>query len=137
MRIEWREDVRKWHPGQAWIWEPGGFGMFDPGINALSIATRIFPGALFVRKAELLFPENKQAPIAAKLHFESPAGEGPFEADFDWRQRAARPGRSRSGPRTATKLLLADGGERLSATASRSRPKAPANIRRSMRNSPA
>ena len=22
--IVWREDVRVWHPGQAWIWEPGG-----------------------------------------------------------------------------------------------------------------
>ena len=40
--IIWKEDVRRWHPGQAWIWEPGGFGVFDPGINALSIATHIF-----------------------------------------------------------------------------------------------
>ena len=22
--IIWREDVRVWHPGQAWIWQPGG-----------------------------------------------------------------------------------------------------------------
>src|SRR4051812_38748296 len=35
--IVWKEDVRRWHPGQAWIWEPAGFGVFDPGINALSI----------------------------------------------------------------------------------------------------
>ncbi|MEA3032765.1 MAG: D-galactose 1-dehydrogenase, partial [Sphingomonadales bacterium] len=63
MRIAWREDVKKWHPGQQWIWEAGGFGVFDPGINALSIATRIFPGTLFMREAELSFPENKQAPI--------------------------------------------------------------------------
>ena len=48
MEIVWHEDVRKWHPGQQWIWEPGGFGVFDPGINALSIATAIFPGPLFV-----------------------------------------------------------------------------------------
>src|SRR3546814_16671658 len=34
-RITWIEDVRKWHPGQDWIWKPGGFGVFDPGINAL------------------------------------------------------------------------------------------------------
>jgi D-galactose 1-dehydrogenase len=86
MRIEWRENVRKWHPGQAWVWEPGGFGVFDPGINALSIATRILPGALFVRQAELFYPENKQAPIAARLRFESPAGDGPLDAEFDWRE---------------------------------------------------
>src|SRR5882762_4860446 len=23
--VEWKEDVRVWHPRQAWIWEPGGF----------------------------------------------------------------------------------------------------------------
>ena len=32
--IIWKEDVRVWHPGQAWIFEAGGFGVFDPGINA-------------------------------------------------------------------------------------------------------
>ena len=26
VRIDWRESVRKWHPGQDWVWEPGGFG---------------------------------------------------------------------------------------------------------------
>ena len=36
LEVTWKEDVRHWHPGQAWIWEPGGFGVFDPGINALS-----------------------------------------------------------------------------------------------------
>ena len=43
-RVEctWKEDVRVWHPGQAWIWEPG-IGVFDPGINALSVLTRILP----------------------------------------------------------------------------------------------
>jgi D-galactose 1-dehydrogenase len=49
MRIDWREDVRKWHPGQDWIWEAGGFGVFDPGINALSIASKIMPKPLVYR----------------------------------------------------------------------------------------
>src|SRR5687768_13331473 len=31
VHIDWKEDVRKWHPGQAWIWQPGGLGVFDPG----------------------------------------------------------------------------------------------------------
>jgi predicted dehydrogenase len=83
--IVWHEDVRKWHPGQQWIWEPGGFGVFDPGINALSIATRIFPGELFVREAELLFPSNKHTPIAARLRLASGSGTGDLSADFDWR----------------------------------------------------
>src|SRR5687768_11912628 len=53
MRITWHEDVNKWHPGQDWIWQPGGFGVFDPGINAFSIATAIMPQHLFVRSARL------------------------------------------------------------------------------------
>ena len=54
--ITWKEDVRVWHPGQAWIWEPGGFGVFDPGINALSILTEILPEPLRLIAAELDMP---------------------------------------------------------------------------------
>ena len=86
MEITWHEDVHKWHPGQRWIWEAGGFGVFDPGINAFSVATRIFPGALFVREAELSFPENAQTPIAADIALESPAADGPLSCSLDWRK---------------------------------------------------
>jgi len=67
VRVNWQEDVRVWHPGQAWIWQVGGLGVFDPGINALSILTHILPGNLAVRDAELWYPENCQTPIAARL----------------------------------------------------------------------
>src|SRR6266850_310876 len=67
VRISWKEDVRVWHPGQDWIWQPGGLGVFDPGINALSILTRILPQPLFVTAAELCFPANREAPIAARV----------------------------------------------------------------------
>ena len=63
--IVWREDVRVWHPGQAWIWQPGGLGVFDPGINALSIATHILPRPFFLKDATLILPDNRAAPIAA------------------------------------------------------------------------
>jgi len=86
MAITWHEDVHKWHPGQRWIWEPGGFGVFDPGINAFSIATRIFPGGLFVRKATLSVPGNAQTPIAAEVEFASPEADGPLTASLDWRR---------------------------------------------------
>jgi D-galactose 1-dehydrogenase len=65
--ITWKEDVRVWHPGQKWIWGAGGLGVFDPGINALSILTRIMPGALVLKDAELSFPRNCETPIAARL----------------------------------------------------------------------
>ncbi len=85
MDILWHEDVRKWHPGQRWIWETGGFGVFDPGINAFSIATKIFPGTLFVSSAELSYPEDAQTPIAAEIEFASAAADGPLRCSLDWR----------------------------------------------------
>lgn len=85
VRITWKEDVRVWHPGQAWIWQPGGLGVFDPGINALSILTRILPQPLFVRSADLAFPTNCDAPISAQLAISDAAGLA-ITADFDFRQ---------------------------------------------------
>jgi D-galactose 1-dehydrogenase len=72
--ITWKEDVRVWHPGQPWIWKAGGLGVFDPGINALSILTRLMPGALALRSAALFFPRNCETPIAAQLSLSDPRG---------------------------------------------------------------
>jgi len=79
--ITWREDVRKWHPGQDWVFEPGGMGVFDPGINALSIMTEILPIPVHLTGAVLEFPTNRQTPIAATLAF-----SGGVTAELDWRQ---------------------------------------------------
>jgi D-galactose 1-dehydrogenase len=98
--VEWKEDVRVWHPGQAWIWQPGGFGVFDPGINALSILTRILPRPFFLNQAELSFPSNRAAPIAADLAF-SDATDLPIRAEFDFRQ---------TGPQTWDIRIDTDGG---------------------------
>ncbi len=84
-RITWKEDVRVWHPGQTWIWEAGGLGVFDPGINALSIVTHILPEALALEGAELTFPENAATPVAARLSLIDAAG-AVVEAEFDFRQ---------------------------------------------------
>lgn len=81
-RITWREDVRKWHPGQGWIFKAGGMGVFDPGINALSILTEILPEPVQLTGADLDVPANRQAPIAARLSF-----GGNITADFDFRQQ--------------------------------------------------
>eukprot|EP01034_Spumella_vulgaris_P009949 gene9949-12623_t len=69
VKIVWKEDVRQWHPNQDWIWAAGGLGIFDPGINALSIVTHILPRPLFITAATLEFPENRDAPIAATIAF--------------------------------------------------------------------
>lgn len=83
--ITWKEDVRHWHPGQDWIWEPGGFGVFDPGINALSILTEVIGVPVRLIDAELETPSNRHAPIAARLRLET-AGGVPITAEFDFRQ---------------------------------------------------
>lgn len=114
MRIVWKEDVRKWHPGQQWIWKAGGFGVFDPGINALSIATHVFPGPLVLRSAELLIPANREAPIAAELGFTSPAAEGPLTASFDWRHSGGEAWDIGIETVSGRKLKLSQGGARLS-----------------------
>ena len=113
MEIVWREDVRKWHPGQQWIWEPGGFGVFDPGINALSIASKIFPGSLFVREAELLFPANRQTPIAASLMLTSPVAEAPMPVSFDWRHSGGEAWTIDVRTEAGLNVTLLDGGSRL------------------------
>ena len=87
LKVTWREDVKRWHPGQEWIWEPGGFGVFDPGINALSIVTKILPEPIFVETATIEVPANKATPIAAQIRFKRGDGEkADLSADFDWRQ---------------------------------------------------
>jgi D-galactose 1-dehydrogenase len=112
VEVIWREDVRRWHPGQAWIWRAGGLGVFDPGINALSIVTAILPDAFFLREAELSFPSNCDAPIAAKLKF-AEVGGAEMTADFDWRQTGPQTWDVRIEGATGETLTLMHGGATL------------------------
>lgn len=108
MRVSWKEDVRVWHPGQTWIWKAGGLGVFDPGINALSILTHIVPGSVLLREATLSFPSNCETPIAASLLLHDERG-APIEVELDFLQ---------AGPQTWDisadtdngRLLLSKGG---------------------------
>jgi predicted dehydrogenase len=113
MDILWHEDVRKWHPGQRWIWEAGGFGVFDPGINAFSIATKIFPGALLVSQADLYFPEDAQTPIAAEIEFASAAADGPLRCSLDWRRSEGEEWTIAVRTADGLEVRLAEGGSRL------------------------
>lgn len=108
--IVWKEDVRRWHPNQDWIWQPGGFGVFDPGINALSIATYILP-AMYITSAVLDFPANRDAPIAAQVAFRAANGSD-VTMELDWLQ---------TGPQSwdiladtdAGQMVLSGGGSKL------------------------
>ena len=111
--VNWKEDVRKWHPGQKWIWEAGGFGVFDPGINALSIVTSVMPEPVFVTGAELFFPANADAPIAAKLRFSTGSRSEGCSAELDWRPIEREVWEITIEREDGSRIHLARGGARL------------------------
>ncbi|RJS93024.1 Gfo/Idh/MocA family protein [Salinisphaera sp. Q1T1-3] len=106
--IDWREDVTVFHPGQAWIWQPGGLGVFDPGINALSIVTTILPVPFSLQKARLDVPENCDTPIAAELSFVT-ADDAPMSAIMDFRHTGEPAWNIHIGTE-AGELVLSEGG---------------------------
>jgi len=73
--------------------------------------THILPRPFFLTRAELSFPRNRAAPIAADLAFSDDTGLA-IRVEFDWRQ---------TGPQTwdigvetdAGRLVLSSGGSRL------------------------
>jgi len=83
--IVWKEDVRRWHPGQTWIWQAGGFGVFDPAINALSILTSLVPGPIALTSARLDVPVNCQTPIAGQVEMAAAHG-APISMELDFLQ---------------------------------------------------
>lgn len=85
IEVIWKEDVRRWHPGQDWIWQPGGLGVFDPGINALSIVSEILPEQFLLTDGVLHIPSNLHTPIAADLNFETENGK-PLSMVLDFLQ---------------------------------------------------
>lgn len=99
-RLTWREDARKWHPGQHWLWQSGGLGVFDPAINGLSILTAMLPG-VEMRAAEFEVPDGAATPIAARLALA--AGAVAIECDLDFRET--------DGERWEIAFDLADGGQ--------------------------
>jgi D-galactose 1-dehydrogenase len=81
--VTWTEDWRVWHPEQEWVWEPKGFGVFDPGINAISLLTYLRGHRLLVNGASLAYPSGKQAPIRVDLDLAYEDG-CPGRVFFDW-----------------------------------------------------
>jgi len=66
-RLVWREDAHRWHPGQHWLWQPGGLGVFDPTINAFSILTAITDAPWSIARSDFQIPAGLHAPISARL----------------------------------------------------------------------
>ena len=114
LHVDWKEDVRHWHPGQDWIWEPGGFGVFDPGINAFSIVTKIMPRPVFVSGCTLETPRNRATPIAAQIRFKpSWDGDADLTATLNWRQTGEQSWNISIATSDGLDLLLKKGGTEL------------------------
>jgi len=84
MHMDWKENFHQFHPGQRWIWDTGGFGVFDMAINGLSIMSRVFDPVPFVLDAALRVPSNAVMPISAEVRFGLDDGAAPLTASFDW-----------------------------------------------------
>ncbi len=69
LQVTWLEHFTDWHPNQKWLWREPGFGVFDAGINAFSILSRILPDSLSAIDIELHVPKNAETPAAANLGF--------------------------------------------------------------------
>ncbi len=111
VHVDWKEDVRFWHPGQDWIWQPGGLGVFDPGINALSVLSEVMPHAIFLSSATLSFPANRDTPVAADLTFQDPNG-AQITGAFDWLEQGP-PKWNITIDTDAGQAVLSEGGAKL------------------------
>ena len=113
-RIDWRESVRKWHPGQDWVWEPGGFGVCDPGINAFSIFTKVMPFPVFVEKSTLTIPANRQTPVDADIVFKSSQAHQPkLSCGFNWLEESGEIWTIRFETGNGSEIKLENGGRLL------------------------
>ncbi len=83
VRIQWLEDVERWHPGQDWVWRADGFGVVDAGINALSILTLICPGNWGVQWSVPKIPAGCAAPERVDASLVN--GDVTADVTFDWR----------------------------------------------------
>jgi D-galactose 1-dehydrogenase len=85
IRIKWLEDVNRWHPEQDWIWGPKGLGVFDAGINAISILTQMVPSPVIVTDSEMWSLPGTHSPIAARISGHLTEGFASLRIDLDWR----------------------------------------------------
>ncbi|MEP1145149.1 MAG: Gfo/Idh/MocA family oxidoreductase [Henriciella sp.] len=109
--IEWCENVLKWHPGQDWIWREGGFGVFDPGMNALSILTAILPLDWTLGAAQIAIPQNVETPNTAtfELHHKNTL----VRSNFDFHANEREVWKISLQASDGSELVLSNGGAHL------------------------
>jgi D-galactose 1-dehydrogenase len=113
LQVDWNEDFRKFHPDQEWIWQADGLGVFDMGINALSVVTRILGDPPFLRAAELRVAQGHGAPLSAVLQLGQAGGDAPMEIRMDWAHRGPHQRELRATTACGHRLELLESGARL------------------------
>jgi D-galactose 1-dehydrogenase len=111
LTVTWKEDVRRWHPGQDWIWKAGGLGRVRSGHQCA-----------FHRHRN---PARPGPPDRVQLDFRRtakprlrppdlrPSARRRCPAVFDFRQEGDQIWTIESRP-TMARLVLSDGGNSLS-----------------------
>ena len=72
INITWKENVRKWHPGQNWISTTSGGGVTDMLFNPLSLIVSQFglePKSIRLIRADLIRPCNWEAAVSGSAEF--------------------------------------------------------------------
>ena len=82
-QVVWSENVLKWHPGQKWVSQSDGFGVLDPGVNALSIIDAVFDANFSFEEIIFYRPSNWETPIAASFQMRAQS-DLVGEVNFDW-----------------------------------------------------
>ena len=82
--IFWKEDYNKWHPDQKWIKKEGGLGVFDSGINALSMMYELMDIDSSPENVLFFRPSNWETPIAASFSLKT-NDNVIGKVEFDWR----------------------------------------------------
>lgn len=71
VQVNWKESVRKWHPGQTWVTQKNPIGNFCEGVlemvfNPLSLLVAVL-GRLEFMSSRLVIPSNWETPISGEF----------------------------------------------------------------------
>lgn len=107
--IAWRENANKWHPGQDWLWRSGGYGVFDPGMNALSILSSLISIDWRVENAVLQIPKNVET--ATRANFILHSSSARIDVEFEFHDEDEETWQIALQTRNGDEMIIAQGGE--------------------------
>ena len=110
-RIDWYEDDQKWHPGQDWLWQKEGFGVLDPGINALSILSEVCPQDWRIGATKHQFRDGAGSP--ERVQMELLSADCRIEADFYFLETEQETWSLQFTTQTGRTVVLQEGGAKL------------------------